>query len=116
MFDTDAATTFKVVTSVAGTDTLIETGITPEADCTYIFEVEIDSAFYPHYWFDGTYVGKGPVLDSTTYYMPCASVQSLAGSAGRNLALKALEFSKLWDSTLNQEKKGSSEKAEGPRY
>lgn len=98
--DTSLSGNWQYVSSIAGVDTKVDTGVAVVANRTYILEVEIDGNAYPHFYLDGSYLGRGAQVDSATYLAPSAGVRDLgSGSPGVKMYLKAAQYSRLWDHT-----------------
>ena len=104
-FDTSTpGTNLHFGSSIAGTDTVADSNVLMETGRTYVIDIELDGKFYPHYWINGDYIGKGALVDSSTYFAPYAAITDLKATSGfvdQKLALAGMEYSRLWDHTID---------------
>lgn len=78
---TDTNTTWRCISSVGGTDTNTDSGVTVAANTQYYFKIEIDSARKANFYINGNRVHRTGALTNDVDLIPYIGVQALSAAA-----------------------------------
>jgi len=77
----DTNTTWRIITSRAGTDTNTDSGVTVAVNTTYKFKIKINSSRVPEFYINDTLVYTGAALTNDIDLIPYLGIQSLSAAA-----------------------------------
>lgn len=80
-FSTGTGGNFLGISSIAGTDATIDTGVTPAASTEYRIDFDILSSRICEIWINGTKVARTKALTANKNLIPFISIQALTGAA-----------------------------------
>jgi len=81
-FDTDNTdTNWMIISSIAGTDTEVDSGVVVEASTIYYFRIEIDASRQAHFFINNKEVYRTAALTNDVDFIPYVGIQALAGAA-----------------------------------
>lgn len=95
-FDTDVAseTTWQCVSSIAGTDTTTDSGITYAAATSFNLRIEIDSSRKAHFYINDVHITQTAALTNDVDLIPYVGVQQL-GAGDASLVLSYEKISRI---------------------